>query len=529
MSKFNIKDRRHKPQPVSPITTTPTATGTTYNGAPGYEYETLSQLFLLACANMVGEDTFYEKADDRDKRFTQLIQLAVREGHSEWLARFFPWLRNSANMRTAAVIGGAIAAKAMLDAKIPGGRQLINSVLARADEPGEFLAYWVKTSGRNMPKPVKRGISDAVRRLYNEYNTLKYDTSSKGFRFADILAICHPWTRVPEQADLFKYLIAQRYHREPAPSTSDIPDSLPMIMANKVLRRDAAEVPELLLNTARLQRAGMTWEAAKSLAGSKVSDKDFWEIMIPTMGYMALLRNLRNFDEAGISGDMANVVAQKLTSPAEVAKSRQLPMRFLSAYRNVPSNRWAHPLEVALELCLNNLPSFPGRTLILIDTSGSMNNPMSGKSQLLRWDAAAMFGLALAARCHEADVVSFSDTTKVFPKVRGESLLKGIDRFTKGYFLNSGTATTEAVRKHYLSYHDRVVVLTDEQADTRYGNRGVFANVPGEKMCITFNVAGYKMGHAATSPTRVTIGGLSDAAFTLLPALEGRAQGLWPF
>ena len=524
MAKFNTVDKRHKPQAAGPIATAQTPTGTTYNGAPGYEYEILSQLFLLACTNMVNEDTFYEKKDARDARFTQLIQLAVHEGHSEWLARFFPWLRHSANMRTAAVIGSAIAAKSMLDHGVPGGRQLINSVLTRADEPGEFLAYWTQTFGRTLPKPVKRGVADAARRLYTEYSALKYDTASKGFRFGDVIELTHPSPGTLVQGDLFQFLLARGHRREDA----QIADSLSMIMANDALRRDAAKAPELLLNTARLQRAGMTWEAAKSLAGDKVSNKDFWEIMIPTMGFMALLRNLRAFDEAGISSDMANVVKNKLTSPAEVAKSRQLPMRFLSAYRNVPSNRWAQPLETALDLCLNSLPMFTGRTLILIDTSGSMEMEMSGKSQLARWDLAAMFGLALAARCHEADVVSFATTTRVFPKVKGESLLKSIDRFGKGFFINSGTATTEAVRQHFKG-HDRIIVLTDEQADTHYGNRGVFGSVSPDKMCITFNLAGYKMGHAATSPTRIVIGGLSDAAFTLLPALEGRAQGLWPF
>lgn len=524
MAKFNTVDKRRRPAASGPIATTQTPTGTTYNGAPGYEYETLSQLFLLTCANMVSEDTFYEKASDRDKRFTQLIQAAVKEGHSEWLTRFLPWVRNTANMRSAAVTGAAIATKAMLDAKIPGGRKLINSVLTRADEPGEFLAYWAQTWGHKLPKPVKRGLADAVRRLYTERNVLKYDTMGKGFRFGDVIELTHPAPASPDQGDLFQYLLARGHRREDV----QIADTLPMIIANEALRRAAASTPEVLLNTARLRQAGMTWEAAKSLAGTTVSDKDFWEIMIPEMGYMALLRNLRNFDEAGISSAMIDVVKGKLTSPAEVAKSRQLPMRFLSAYRAVPSNQWAQPLETALDLCLNSLPMFTGRTLILIDTSGSMEMPMSGKSQLARWDLAAMFGLALAARCHDADVVSFSDTTKVFPKVKGESLLKSIDRFGKGFFINHGTATTEAVRNHYRG-HDRVVILTDEQADTHYGNRGVFSSVSADTMCITFNLAGYKMGHGPTGPKRVTIGGLSDAAFTLLPALEGRAQGLWPF
>lgn len=521
MSKFN------KPQPTvrtakpGALQTAAQPTGHTYEGGPGYEYDTLSQLFLLACSNMVGEDTFYENGKVRDARYAHLIDRAVSEGHSEWLKRFFPWLRNSANMRSAAVMGAVAAAKFMVDRKIPGGRQMVNSVLVRADEPGEALAWWINTHRRSIPKPIKRGIADAVTRLYTERNALKYDTASHGFRFGDVIELVHPSPATFAQGDLFKWLLARGHKRDMV----EFPETLPMIQANGLLRREYAKMPVVLLNTARLSQAGMTWEDVLSLGGSKIDKKMLWQAMIPNMGYMALLRNLRNFDEAGIAGDMVAIVNAKLRDPSEVARSRQLPMRFLSAYRNVPSNRWAQALEEALDLCLKSVPTFTGRTLILIDTSGSMSGHMSGKSQLRRWDAAAVFGLALAARCEQVDVVSYAGTFKPFPQVKGESLLKSIARFEKGYFINGGTATAAAVQKYYGG-HDRVVILTDEQA---HPNSGVFRPVPADKMAITFNLAGYANAHAATGHNRVTIGGLSDAAFTLLASLESRRQGMWPF
>ncbi len=83
--------------------------------------------------------------------------------------------------------------------------------------------------------------------------------------------------------------------------------------------------------------AGITWERQSS---SAKMDAPAWERQIPTMGYMALLRNLRNFDEAGISGEAVQAVVDKLMDPAEVAGSRQFPMRFLSAAKAVQSVRW---------------------------------------------------------------------------------------------------------------------------------------------------------------------------------------------
>jgi TROVE domain len=524
MTKFNVKDKRGT-RTAGPLTTSPVATGATYNGAPGYEYDTLSQLFLLACTNMVGEDTFYESGKLRDDRYAQLIQKAVIEGHIDWLKRFFPWLRHQANMRSAALVGATIASKIMVSLAIPGSRALVNDVLVRADEPGEMLAFYMTMFGRSIPKPIKRGVADAAGRLYTEYNALKYDTATKGMRFGSVIELTHA-NPADGNGALFKHLLARAHRRD----NIEIHPSLQMFAANAALRMDAKNRPEVLLNTARLRQAGMTWEDVLSLGGDKLNKRDMWRAIIPEMGFMALLRNLRNFDENDVKGDVIDWVRSKLTSPAEVAKSRQLPMRFWSAYRNVPSNRWAQPLETALDLCLNNLPTFAGRTLILIDTSGSMAGKLSAKSQLSRADAAVLFGLALAARCHDADVVAFSGITKVFPAVKGASLLKSVTRFRDGgYIMNGNTDTHRAVVRHYNN-HDRVVCLTDEQADSYPTGGGVYAPVPGDKMVITVNLAGYRHGHAAAGTgNRVTIGGLSDALFGMIPAFEGRARHEWPF
>ena len=107
------------------------------------------------------------------------------------MARFVPWLRDGAGLRTAAVVAAAEAAKALLETGQPGGRQLIAGTLRRADEPGELLAYWMSRYGRAIPKPVKRGIGDTTFRLLTEYPLLKYDTAAHAFRFADVLALVH--------------------------------------------------------------------------------------------------------------------------------------------------------------------------------------------------------------------------------------------------------------------------------------------------------------------------------------------------
>ncbi|HKD98667.1 MAG TPA: TROVE domain-containing protein, partial [Micromonosporaceae bacterium] len=527
MTKFNtsrVRAAMRRPA-KGPVVTDPTPSGRTFEGAPGYARSTKAELFLLAVTNMVSEDTFYEAGTARDDRFERLVRAATAED-PRWTAELLRWLRTGANMRSASLVGAAEFVKARLDAGEAGmSRQVVDSVLQRADEPGELLAYWMSRHGRTVPKPVKRGVADAVGRLYTERNLLKYDTASHGFRFGDVLDVVHAAPHPDKaawQGDLFRYALDRRHDRG-----GEAPASLWMVARRAELAAVPAGERRAWLDAAVargdavewLDRAGMTWESLAGWLGGPL-DAAAWEAMMPSMGFMSLLRNLRNFDEAGVSDEVASTVAARLADKEQVKASRQLPMRFLSAYRAAPSLRWSYALEKALYHALSNVPRLKGRTLVLVDTSGSMHAGFSKDGTLMRWDAAVLFGVALAQRCASADVVSFSTGTKVFPLVKGESLLTSLERWRDGgWFFGNGTNTAQAVRAHYRS-HDRVVILTDEQAHYS-GSHDVTASVPREVPVYTWNLAGYKFGHAAGAPNRHTFGGLTDASFSLIPLMEG--------
>jgi hypothetical protein len=525
MARFNIRAR--KAQSASPVATTGRVLRT-HQGGRGHERDARSELFLLAVANFVSQQTFYEDGATRDDRFAKLVrELAVSD--PDWTAGLLGWLRGEGNLRTAALVGAAEYVHARLAAGATGGpsnRQVVDSVLQRPDEPGELLAYWTATYGRNIPKPVKRGVADAVRRLYHARSLLKYDTASKGYRFGDVLNLVHaaPDPAKPWQGDLFQYALDRRHH----PDTAVVPRSLPLLAAHRDLMELRPAKRRRVVTGAggaqRLAEAGMTWEA---LAGwlQGPMDKAAWEAVIPSMGAMALVRNLRNFDEAGVSDEVASQVAAKISDPAEVARSRQFPFRYLAAYQHAPSLRWAYPLERALGHSLANVPALPGRTLVLVDRSGSMfYSRLSERSELNRADAAAVFGTALALRAADADLVEFGSTSNAITFRKGESVLKILERFGD----LGGTDTTEAVRRHYRG-HDRVLLVTDEQyAPSRHG--GPTDQIPAHVPVYTWNLAGYRAGHGPSgTPNRHTFGGLSDAAFRMVPLLEAADDTKWPW
>ncbi|GHF02645.1 hypothetical protein GCM10014715_68540 [Streptomyces spiralis] len=171
------------------------------------------------------------------------------------------------------------------------------------------------------------------------------------------------------------------------------------------------------------------------------------------------------------------------------------------------------------------MPALPGRTLVLVDRSGSMFwSQVSERSQLNRADAAAIFGTALALRAAHADLVEFGTTSSAVEFRKGESVLKVLDRFGN----LGGTDTTEAVRRHYRK-HDRVLIVTDEQyAPNRHGDPT--AQIPAHIPVYTWNLEGYRAGHGPSGKgNRHVFGGLSDAAFRMVPLLEAARNADWPW
>ena len=503
--------------------TTADATGRTHEGAPGWARDAKSELFLLAVTHLAGERSYYEDAAQRDARLA-LLAARVAVDDVDWLTRLVRWVRDEANLRSVAVTLAAEGVAARLAAGEHGrNRALTSAALRRPDEPGEMLAYWLSRHGRALPKPVKRGVADAVRVLYDERALIKYDSTAAAVRFGDVLELTHPAPVAAWQGELFAHAISRRHHRANA-----APSSLPVLVAReRLLAVPPADRRALLLaddGRERLRGAGMTWESVAGWLGGPL-DAQVWEQLVGVMGYMALLRNLRNLDQAGVSDTLAQQVSARLADPDQVARSRQLPLRFLSAYRAAPSLRWAGALEAALQHSLRNVPALQGRTLVLVDRSGSMFGPLSARSKLTRADAAAVFGTALASRAASADLVQYGSGSADVQLRPAESVLRVVERFGD----LGGTQTAAAVRKHYRG-HDRVLLITDEQTCPGWRGQHPTAAVPAHVPVYTWNVAGYSHGHGPSgSGNRHTFGGLTDTAFPAIPLLERGSRASWPF
>lgn len=198
----------------------------------------------------------------------------------------------------------------------------------------------------------------------------------------------------PVSKAMFEYLVNDKY----------IDDLPPILAARKKFfsMKDASDVTLDLVN-----EAGLTWENVVSHLGSS---KDVWELCIPIMGEMALTRNLRNFEQADVSGAAWDKVYERLLS---VADTVQLPFRFFAAEREVSSTAAKSVMGKMLDRAVENVADLPGVTMVLTDNSGSaVGCPISGKSRIRVSDCGNMLSAVLAKRLGRRAVVGvFGDSS----------------------------------------------------------------------------------------------------------------------
>jgi hypothetical protein len=592
--KFNTPTTR--PLVRSPILTNGML-APTFEGGTGYVRDAKSELFMTAIATMAGEDTFYESGKDRLDRITALVQQVVKEDPA-WLQEFLPWLRGpEGNLRSVSISMAVEYAKA----GGPNARSVVSSVLQRADEPGEAIAYVHSRYGRKLAGGLQRGIADAASRLFNEYSAQKYDgQGANAVRLGDVIELTHPkalgpsvlsvlrengvrvsdvidgvnearesaglapltdeereeflttpnpaWSEdlgraaavlgdvLPDlhartqdrsrQHALFQYLLDRRHH-----STALRVDLAAIPQINEARRLEATPVEErralLESDPGVLQRAGKTWEWLSGwLPGGM--DKQAWEAILGEdtqgLGYMALIRNLRNFSQAGISDAFVAKITQRIQDPAEVAKSRQFPFRFLSAYENSPIE-YAPALEKALTLSTQNIPDLSG-SLILIDTSSSMRQFYSGRGSRSPLDIAAVMAMATLARSKDSDVVIFGDGSEQVDLKPTLGVLRGIEKVS-GMVGRVGHSTYgwTAAKMHYNPVkHKRVIIFTDGQMHDSDPGVNVIGNV------LLCTIGGYKVSASSVgSNGRWEIGGFTDATFKMVDLLERGRDCRWPW
>ena len=339
-----------------------------------------------------------------DAHTQQIINTATqvaKSDHPEDLLKIARWARTELKVRSTPTVLLAVAAEC------PETKQFVRKytplICQRPDEVKQaFIAYrQLFGTEDSLPNSLKRGLSDRISKM-RESDFLKYEGQERPY-WSDIIRMVDRSKDWPVSQATFNYL----YKGETDP------EKTPVFFARKALNQ-LKTFDEKAQSLAKASYA--TWENVLSQFGNS---KDVWEYLVKSgqLGYMALIRNLRNMLQAGVSMATVNAACDALVSGA--VNSKQLPYRFLSAYKqlegiNTPEcTRILGALASALDAVVANMPRLPGNSLIACDTSGSMSSTVSDKSTVTRKEAACILG-AIAYKLSEgaSEIGAFSNEYK---------------------------------------------------------------------------------------------------------------------
>ena len=372
----------------------------THEGGPAKPITPESELRRSVLACLLWEDQFYEDGVEIAGRIAELVP-KVAAGK---VADLTIEAREAMKLRHAPLLLVREMARHATHRALVG--ETLVRVIQRADELTEFLAIYWKDGRVPLSGQVKKGLAAAFGK-FDAYQLAKYDRPG-AVRLRDVLFLSHAKPRDEAQAEMWKSLVE-----------------------GKLASPD-------------------TWEVALSAGADK---RAAWERLIQErkLGALALLRNLRNMQKAGVEEEMV------LGAIGSMRTDRVLPFRFIAAARHAP--QWEEPLEAAMLKSLQERPKLKGKTILLVDISASMTAALGRRSEMLRTDAA--YGLAILLReiASRASIYTFSNNLVQVPARHGFALRDAMDASQP----HSGTylgKALEALREKY----DRLIVITDEQA-----------------------------------------------------------------
>ncbi|MND36380.1 TROVE domain protein [compost metagenome] len=483
-----------------------------YEDAPAFELTPEMELYSSVVTASL-ENTFYEAKDERVERIRGLI----KANDPLFVAKLAVYTREKMHLHSVPLMLAVELAKNNSGNALIG--KVVDRVIQRADEITELLSCYQlanKATGTKklgkLSKQVQKGIASSFNK-FDEYQFAKYNRTGVAIKLRDALFLTHPKAKDEDQQLLF----------------------------NKIAAEELATPYTWETELSALGQQLFATEEEKALAF-----KHKWEELIDSekVGYMALLRNLRNMLDAEISLIHVKKAAAYLSNAEKVAKSKQLPFRFLAAYRELSANKNGHvsvildALEKAVTLSAANIKGFNENTKVLIacDVSGSMQKPVSARSKILLYDIGLMLAMLMKSRCKNAITGMFGDKWKVV-NVPTASVLANVDAFYKregevGYATNGYLVLKDLINSKRVV--DKVLFFTDCQL---WNNNSATTQLvqlwsdykriaPTAKMYL-FDLAGYGTTPLKTDSSDVfLIAGWSDKLFDVLAAIEDGQNAL---
>lgn len=507
---------------------TKSMTGVSKNGNVQFTKDSEQQLFEIVVATLYGKDGFYESNTDRVDRLRKLTSEVVSKGNLDFIANVIVMARGPMKMRSMPILlTGIFASELRKQGKTFGKlRQVVADVIQRADQITDMYAVALHefADKKSIPAAIKKGVADAFNK-FNEYGLAKYNRDGS-VKLRDVLLMVHPKAKDADQATAYERLRDDSL-------TTPITWETQLSQVGQDVKANWMEV---------LTSKGQTFDKLndefQKLVHTAKGEKWTELLQNDTLGYMALLRNLRNIHEADVPASvLQEKVYDRLADPVQVAKSKQLPYRFVSAMTHTEqfaNNKLTRALSRALDASLANLPKLGENVLIILDVSSSMNGGWNrGKGMDTPINTAALFASTLFKANADADSVKlmmFSNNAHYLPLNADDSVMT-MNKQIKDKVYGGGTDLAGAfamVRADGLHKTvDTVILLSDMEVNGNgyygFGNAAKAASTMFGKdvMKIAFNFNASETTCAAEKEGWIQMSGFSERIFDFIPAMRG--------
>ena len=393
----------------------PTETTVNREGFAAYAMKDREKLVTQVLTSFFNESKFY---GDNSAEMEKTIRRVIRED-AQFVSRLAVFARREFHMRSVAHVLAAYLANEPKGK--PYARSTVRGITLRGDDVTELLSFYLKTFGKPIPNALRKGIND-VFAGFDEYTLAKYKGSGKTVRMRDILMLCHPAPKDEAQSAMWKRLLEGKL------------------------------------------KTPLTWETQLSANGN---NKQTWEALIDSgkVGYMALLRNLRNILNA--QPDNIEKVWQTIEDESAVLRSKQLPFRFLSAYKEIADlagSRALDALESAVRASTANLPRLPGTTVIAVDNSGSMSSAVSQRSSVRCAEVGMMLGLIANRICENSLFYTFNTVIAKYPLSSHAAILETCTRYAQAVGGTNIGLPFVAMANDKIAA-DRVIIISDNECN----------------------------------------------------------------
>lgn len=452
-----------------------THTTRNHEGAVVHDLTALETLFSKVLGSFFGESTYYEKRD-AEKDFVELVETINKVPYEDreyilkiaLLGREHNMIQYPLAVLTACFNDERFKGEDFLDSNgrnklqyysdriIRRGRDIVDVMSTQISAYGfdrvPVVTKSKKITGYKRDLPLPMQLRKALKHkleTFNEYQLSKALSESREVTLADCIKLLRPNEKVSKVSEGFFSAVIE----------------------------------------GKVQMGAETKQVQSELAKSrnKNSDSTIKDVKqsIDTSSVMAIVKNLVALERAGVLNDKTAVksIVDKLTDKKQIQKSRLLPFRFYSAWKEVNKLNSSYgvravsdALVTALDLSIANMPKIEGYNAILIDRSGSMQCPVSSMSTVMADDVALILG-AICFKQGIGEIYVFANQCQRVTGLSSRSTVIDLVNQLKQYHVGGGTqldiALNTIAKDAVKTKFDNLIMLSDN--DCYFSNGKTFS------------------------------------------------------